>query len=263
MMAKRVSIKHKRMEAPDWVFPWRKGGDAWFPGWFAILLVGAAFAFFVTSVRIRVTPPMPWAAKKAALIQVTDDAEGRALTLRAREGGPFPSRFEPSEWAQGLALERAAFEAARWTPPPYQAALRDLPTEPPPVTLLAAKGEPVLPKRSVAPPAAANPGNLKLAPRLFPLSGITQASMPHELPPFAGEVDAAMTAETWRFLVRLDVTGNVIDCISLTGGDEAGAPALETWLRGVSFLTEPSKTTRWIAVGVGFINQASDGTDAR
>jgi hypothetical protein len=55
----------------------------------------------------------------------------------------------------------------------------------------------------------------------------------------------------------------VIDCVSLTGGDEAGAPALESWLRGVSFHTESAKTSRWIAVGVGFINQTTDGTNAR
>lgn len=262
-MGKRVSIRHMRKEAPEWVFPWRPLGESRFPKWFATLLVGAAFAFFVTSVRIHVTPPTPWAARKASVIQVTDDAESRALTLRAREGGPFPSRFEPSEWEGDAALEQAAFEATRWSPPPYVPVLRDLPKETPPPMSLAAKGEPVLPKRRPEPVAAPVSVNLKLAPVLVPLSGITAAAMPGKLPPFDGAVDATMTAEPWRFLVRLDAAGNVQYCISLAGGDEAGPSPLEDWLRRVLFKPEPAKPARWIAVGVGFANQPADGTDAR
>ncbi len=87
--------------------------------------------------------------------------------------------------------------------------------------------------------------------------------MPRELPPFDGAVDATMTAEPWRFLVRLDAAGNVQDCVSLAGGDEAGPSPLEDWLRRVPFNPEPAKPSRWIAVGVGFTNQPADGPDAR
>ncbi len=53
-MAKRVSIKHKRMEAPEWVFPWRQPRRSRFQTGSGLLLVAGVFALFLTSVRIRV-----------------------------------------------------------------------------------------------------------------------------------------------------------------------------------------------------------------
>jgi len=263
-MAKRIPFRHKRKEAPQWVFPWRRLGESRFPKWFATLLVGAAFTFLVTSVRIRVTPPTPWAARKASVIQIIDDAQGRDLSQRAREGGPFPSRFVPEEWPEIAAMQDAAFEAARSSPPAYVPTLRDLPEKELPPVLLVAKGEPVLPKRKPAGKTAAPPALLKLAPVLRPLSGISPASMPATLPRFEGVVTDKMTAEPWwRFLLRLDASGNVLDCASLTGGNEADPQPLEDWLRRVSFNPEPAKPARWIAVEVGFINQAANGPDAR
>lgn len=267
-MGKRVSIKHKRREAPEWVFPWRPLRGASISKWPAILLVGGVFAFFLSSVRIRVSPPVSWAARKATVIHVSDDAEGRALTLRAIEGGPFPSRFEPSAWEGAVALEQAAFEAARWTPPPYVPVLRELPEMTTPPLRISAMAGPVLPTRRATTEAAPAPLKLKPGPVLYPLSGITKAGMPRELPPFEGPVDAAMTAEPWRFLVRLDAAGRVRECVSLAGGAEGGQPQLEDWLRGVSFQSEPKTPGRWIAVGVGFTNQPAespptDGPDAR
>jgi hypothetical protein len=262
-MARRISIKDKRMAAPAWVFNWRRLGGSPVHHGIAILVVGCGFALFLTSVRIRVASPTPWATHKASVIHVTDDAEGQALTLRAREGGPFPSRFEPSAWPNAVAMEQAAQEVARWTPPPYVPVLRDLPAELTPPVTLAAKGVSTLPKLSPESPAAPLAMKLRLAPVLDPLSGITPAAMPGELPPFDQAVDATMTAEPWRFLLRLDSAGKVSECVSLAGGDEAGPSRLEAWLRRVSFIPEPAKPSRWIAVGVGFANQPANGTDAR
>jgi hypothetical protein len=76
-------------------------------------------------------------------------------------------------------------------------------------------------------------------------------------------VDAAMATEPWRFLLRLNAAGSVIDCVSLSGGEVAGAAALDDWLRGVSFPPEPAAPDRWIAVGLGFSNQAADGPATR
>lgn len=263
-MAKRVPFSAKRKEAPEWVFPWRRLGEAAIPKWFALLAVGGAFAFLVTSVRIRVTPPTPWAARKASVIQISDNAEGRALTQRAREGGPFPSRFEPAEWPEVAAMQEAAFGSARWTPPPYVPKLRDLPEKGVQPVSPATMGEAVLPKRKPSTETAAAAVKTKLAPVLRPLSGIATPAMPAKLPPFPGEVTDKMTAEPWwRFLLRLDASGNVLDCASLTGGNEADPQPLEDWLRRIPFNPEPSKPARWIAVEVGFSNQAADGTDAR
>lgn len=261
-MAKRVSMKHKRREAPEWVFPWGGPRASSFPKVFAVLLVGVGFAVLLTWVKIRVTAPVPWAAPKAAVIQVLDDAEGRVLTLRAREGGPFPSRFDPAAWDLTPAIEQAAWQAARWRPPPYVPPLRELPDEPA-RPRLSKPGAPVMPARQA--PAEPTPlaGKRVLVPALDPLSGITREEMPEKLPPFAGEVDAAMAAVPWRFLLRVNAAGGVLDCVSLTGGNEPGKAALEAWLRRVSFQPGRAGTTRWIALGLGFSNQPADGTDAR
>jgi len=252
------------MTAPERVFHWRRIKGSTLHKGFILLAVTGVFAFFLTSVNIRVAPPTPWAARKASVFYVTDDAEGRALTLRAREGGPFPSRFEPSEWENTVALEQAALQAARWMPPPHVPVLKDLPDTGFDMPLqLATQGVPVLPIRSLPPVDAPVPVKLKLVPVLDLLSGMPTAAMPRELPPFDGTVDATMTAEPWRFLVRLDSAGNVQECVSWVGGDEAGSSPQEAWLRRVSFIPEPAQPSRWIAVGVGFTNQPADGPDAR
>jgi hypothetical protein len=261
-MAKRVSMSHKRKEAPDWVFPWQGLRASSFPKVFATLLVGGAFAVLLTSVRIRVASPVQWAAPKAAVIQVLDDTEGRSLTLRAREGGPFPSRFEPASWELASAIEQAAYQAARWRPPPYVPPLRELPDEPA-LPRLAKPGAPVLPSRQSTAEPLPQMGKRMLVPALYPLSGITPAEMPHKLPPFDREVAPAMAAEPWRFLLRVDAAGGVLDCVSLNGGDVSGKTALESWLRRVSFQPGAPGTTRWIGVSLGFITQPADGSDAR
>lgn len=261
-MGKRVSRKHKRMAAPDWVFIWRRPKASVGRQMAAILIVAGVFSFFLTSVHIRVTPPAPWSAQKASVIQVATDAVGRALTLRAREGGPFPSRFAPSEWAGAAAMEQAALEVASWRPPAYVPVLRELPDDLTPPLALAAKGVATLPKMRGAAPTVLPTVQLRLAPLLYPLSGISAAAMPRELPPFKGAVDATMTAAPWRFLVRLNAAGNVLDCVSLSGGDDLGLAPLEVWLRHVSFTPAPDSPSRWISVGVGFTNQPADGPDA-
>lgn len=260
-MGKHVSRKHKRMAAPEWVFIWRRPKPSIWQQTAATLIVAGVFAFFLTSIHIRVTPPAPWAVQKASLIQVAADAVGRALTLRAREGGPFPSRFSPAEWEGATAMEHAALEVVRWRPPAYVPVLRDLPDEITPPLALAAKGELTLPPLRTRPLAEVPAVKLRLAPLLYPLSGITAAAMPRELPPFAGPVGAALTAAPWRFLLRLNAAGNVLDCVALAGGDDLGQSALEVWLRHVSFHPAPDSPARWIAVGVGFTNQPADGPD--
>ncbi|MCX6865577.1 MAG: hypothetical protein NTV46_05050 [Verrucomicrobia bacterium] len=263
-MEKRVSKKHQQMAAPEWVFHWRRLRGSTFHKASILLAVGGVFAFFLTSVNIRLAPPTPWAARKASVFFVTDDAAGRALTLRAREGGPFPSRFDPSEWEHSVVLEQTALQAARWTPPPYVPVLRDLPDRGFDMPLpLATRGVPVLPIRSLPVVDAPISVKLKLVPVLDLLSGMPAAAMPRELPPFDGTVDATMAAEPWRVLVRLDSAGNVRECISLVGGDGVGSSPLENWLRRVSFIPAPAQPSRWIAVSVGFTNQPADGPDAR
>lgn len=261
-MAKRVSIRHMRKEAPEWIFPWRPRGDSYFPKLLALVFVAVLFTLLITSVRIRVATPTPWASKKAAVIFTTDDADSRLLTLRAREGGPFPSRFEPAEWDAVREVEQAAFDAVRWTASTYRPALRPLPEKQPALPLLFDPSEPVLPTRRAPAIGQTALPMQQLVPQIEPLSGLGRASLPRDLPAFDGVIDAALTSESWRFLLRLGRSGEVLDCVSLTGGDEKQAKLLASWLRKVSF-KEDAQAARWVSVAVSFANQPltpADGT---
>jgi hypothetical protein len=241
------------------VFPGRGPRGPQWPFFIALAVSGAIFALLLSSVRIRVSPPVSWAAAKASVIRALDDMDGRALTQMAREGGPFPSRFDPTEWEGETGRIP---NLARWQAPPYVPALRDLrQKDPAVVSRWTSPRDPLLPTRK---PAAVAPRTLEKRspqPVLYPLSGIDAASLPRELPPFDAVVDPAMAAEPWRFLLRLGAAGEVLDCFPLAGGDEAGPSVIDGWLRRVSFQPAPAQATRWIAVAVGFANPPADGTD--
>lgn len=256
-------MKIKRQEAPDWIFPWRPAGEPLFPKLLALVAVCVMFALMLSALRVRTVVTSPWVGRKASVIQVLDDIDGRALTLRAREGGPFPSRFEPAEWPVFATLEKAALDAARATLPPYVPALRELPLEITRSPALAEPGKVVLPTPTAAAPAAAPKSHGPLVPRILPLSGISSAAIPDELPGFSGEVSPSMAADAVRFLVRIDAAGYLTDCLSLDAGDEAGPSPLESWLRGIRFKPDPSKPSRWAAVRVVFTNPPDHGTVIR
>lgn len=258
-----TAIRRPRlMNTPERVFSWRGRKRSYFPTLLAILLVAACFMILLGTVRVKLVSPAMMAPRKASLIYLTDDSQGRALALQAQEGGPFPSRFEPAQWEGMTALESQVFAASQRPLKPYTASLRDLPDEnliPP--TELTAKGEPVFPKHLLVPRAVPDSTNLKPAPTLYPLSGISPEAIPSPLPPFSASVDGEMGLATWRFLIRLNSDGGVVDCVSLEKGGETGGLELETWLRGIQFLTVSKKPFRWIAVGIGFSNQPTDGPD--
>ena len=264
MTPEGMAKPRKSIDMPVWVFRWRGRKMSIFPTLFAILIVGAAFVLFVTLVRIRVVAGVRPSPRKAAVIYLQDDAVGRDLTMRAREGGPFPSRFELSSW-QGLAgLEAAVQDAVRFHPLPYLPPPVDLSTETWIQSLeLAPKGERVFPKRIAVPLAVQDTAKLKLVPTLDALSGIAADALPRDLPPYDASIGSAMSAGSWRFLVRLNPAGVVAECVSLEKGGDKDASALEAWLKRIQFQPENTQASRWIGVGVGFINQSIDGTDAR
>lgn len=245
--------------ARQWVFAWRPRRDALAGNILITLAVAAAFGMFVSFVHIRVAPAQPWAARKASVIHVTGDTDGRALRLKARESGPFPSRFEPAQWHQAKSIEQSAMEALAWKPPPYAPTLRELPEESPAPVRLPSMGAVVLPK----PPPPASPvvpPKSRPVPVLAPLSGMAASVMPDELPVFEDVSLKSTGPEPWRFLVQLDAAGHVADCVSLAGGDAPGPPALVDWLRRVAFQPDPRQSSRWIGVSLSFINQV-DGAD--
>ncbi|HSP41617.1 MAG TPA: hypothetical protein VLO11_01995 [Luteolibacter sp.] len=251
-----------RKEAPQWVFPWRGVRQSPLPKIAAFSITLGFFAMMFVFVRIGIVTPTPWAPRQATVFRALDDAEGRALALRAREGGPFPSRFQPAEidWLRGL--ENQALAAAGWQPPRHKPQLRELPAIEPPVPRLSAPGKPVLPQRPPPDPVPMT-GKLRPMPVLYPLAGMDAADMPRSLPEFVGEVPPAMLAEPWRFLLRLDAGGRVHEVVPLAGGgDEIGVSALIDWLRGIDFPLDDRDDGRWIAVGLSFGNRPVNGTDA-
>jgi hypothetical protein len=264
-MASAATKSHKPMPPPEWVFVWRGRTRSYFSMLAAIAVVSVVTALLLGTLRVKISVPKPLAPRKASLIYLTNDEQGRALALRAQEGGPFPSRFQPSHW-EGLAvMESAAMADVRAAAsPPYVPALRELPLdEKIPLMGLARKGEPVFPKRTPIVRAEPDPAKIKLAPKLYPLSGIKLEQIPERLPAFPNTIDAAMTSATWRFLVRLNPEGGVVECVSLENGGGAGALELSSWLHGIRFQTAKDDAFRWIAVAVGFSNQPTDGPDAR
>lgn len=259
----RNAIRRPRLlNTPERVFSWKGREVSYFSTLLAMVVVGAAFTVLLGTVRVKLVSPKMMAIRKASLIYLTDGSQGRALALQAQEGGPFPSSFEPKQW-EGMAALESEVSAASWRPSkPYTPMLRDLPEENliQPMNL-ASKGESVFPKRLPIARVVPDSTKLKLAPTLYPLSGISPEAIPFPLPPFSAAVDGAMSSATWRFLVRLNPDGGVAECVSLAKGGEAGALALETWLRRVQFRTVSEMPSRWMAIGIGFSNQLTDGSD--
>lgn len=257
-------VRPKLAGSPGLVFRWRPEKPQWLPKLIALAFAGVALACLMT-LRIRVVAPVRSVPQRAAVVYLRDDAEGRAMSLRAQEGGPFPARFRLSQW-EGLAeLEGSAMEAARFQPEPYVSPIRELPAPNQLQSLeIAAKGKSFFPQRPPAPPDAPAPVNLKPAPALYPLAGISNDTVPLNLPPFDGVVDGEMSSSSWRFLVRLNPAGGVVECVSLVEKvGEAPTHELEAWLHRIQFKPDPGKPFRWIALGVGFTNQPADGTDPR
>jgi hypothetical protein len=260
---KRPAISRDKAQAVRrWIFRWRGLDGTPFPGLIAIVLTGGAFAFFAATVKIHVSAPQQWVERKASIIHLSSEGEGKMWALRAQEGGPFPARLDPSFWEKTALAGTEVIGATRLSPEPYQPKLRDLPQDDaipqPPV---AAKGERVFPIRAPkAEPETTAVIATRMTPEIYPLSGVSLDEIP-ALPAFELPVDAALTSGAWRFLLRLRADGSVADCIALS--DEPGGNALAHWLRGVTFNPATAKKSEWIGIGVFFTNQAVHGPDAR
>lgn len=261
----RVTISPVRlMGTPEWFFRWNQTRQPLVPKIIALLLAGAFFLILITSVRIRVVPPEKSTPRRASVIYLNDDSNGTNLSLDAREGGPFPSRFELSQWVGIDKLEEASMASAKFQPPLYQPKVDSIPfeNEIKPEDF-AAKGERSFPIYQQAPIHAPELVPQQLAPVLSAFSEASEETFPDYFPTFEGQVDETMAAVTWRFLLRINSAGKVVEAVSIEKGGEAGALALEKWLRQISFRPVTGKSFRWISVGIGFTNQAIHGTDPR
>lgn len=253
--ARLATAPPKLLGTPEMIFRWRPLKSPVFPRLLA-LAAGVTGLTFVLSLQVQVRAPEKISPRRAAVILLRDDVQGRALRLKAQEGGPFPARFELSQWSGLAEIEAAAMAAARHQPPPYEPTLPELPAanQLRPLTLAAA-GKSFFPSRRT-PTATPVPdtAELRLTPALYPLAGISPQDLPRDLPPFDHAVDRAMSSAQWRFLLRLAPAGNVMDCVSLEKGAEPSAEPLTAWLRKLQFPAEIGKPARWISLGIGFTN---------
>lgn len=254
-----------RHRAPEFLFAWRdRSASSWnLIGAVAIALV--LFVLLLSIVRVRLTTPARWIEHKAAVIQLTGEVDGRAWTLRAMEGGPFPTRFDPTTWPASRQAEADAIRSATLLRKPHEPRLLDLP-DPPPLRLptLAEKGERFFPTpapQDHRPPPNATPW--RTLPVIQPLAVLPEGSLPDPPPAFTGTIDAETAAESWRFLIRLRPDGGVAECLPLTGAGRPGGDSLAAWLRSMKFPPALHSTHPWFAIAIGFTNQPADGPDPR
>jgi hypothetical protein len=262
----KASTRRPDPGSREWIFPWNPPSGPLAPKGLAVGIATLLFAYFLFGLRIQVAaPPTQGIQRKAAVLLLPERLDGIEWGLKAREGGPFPTRFDPSTWPDLIALEQAAWPLASRPRASSPAELRRFPAEPPAPPLLAPKGERVLPDRfRPAPPPRTQPAPVP-APVLFPLAGIRQENLPARLPAFTPKTPDPGPARPWRFLLRLGRVGQVTDCISLTE-DSPFAREIEAWLRQLRFPhTEAGAESEWIVLGIEFINPpaSTDGTEPR
>lgn len=256
---KPSALARKQIQAArHWVFRWRGLDGTPLRGMLALLITGGAFSLFAATVRIRVSAPQQWVERKASIIHLANAGEGEMWALRAREGGPFPSRLDPVDWQKP---GNAIIGATRLAGTPYLPQLTPLPSdEEIPTPPLATKGERVFPKRTRKPIPEVTPVETKLVPALYPLSDLRMDEVPQTLPSFEA-FDPAMPSVPWRFVLRLRADGSVSECLAMV--DEPGGEALAKWLESINFTPAVAKKSEWIGIGVGFVNQPVHGPDAR
>jgi hypothetical protein len=263
MAAKPKNIERLAARA-SLLFEWRQPSSPLFSKLAALGIVGGIFALLLANLQVHVLTPGAVTGQSASLMLMPTAATSGEWLSKAREGGPFPSRFEPLEWESASSLEGDVMASLLRPATTYSPVLRELPAnEPAPAVPLANKGERVFPPVVKIRRTPVIPSSTGMMPGLYPLSGVTAAELPEKIPPLSGEITAAMAATPWRFLIRLLPGGGVADCTSLAGSEEPGANEIEAWLRQMTFDPATYKRSPWITVAVYFTNQPADGTDAR
>jgi len=247
---KRTRLHRECGLAFAWMLPEASGWAVFM----AILIAGALAAFLFVSLRVRVVPPPRVIERKAEVILIPSGDAGREWEIRAREAGPFPTRFEPTSWPGFRQIEESAL-AGLQTPGTRRAELHEWPAEQAAIaTPVAMKGQRILPKvdwRPEAPPIRTGDARKGWDLELQRLTVLPEDAWPTVLPEFIGELDPTTAAVSWRFLVQINPDGRVEQCLMLNASSEAGGEPLEQWLRGVKFGPSAAKAG-WIGVGILF-----------
>ena len=256
-MADKPKKKPKpRYVRSEWIFDWKRPEAFFINSWSAILIVGAAFAFALVSVRVKMVEPVNWEAPRASVIHLSGNGWSHALAEEARAQGPFPSRFEPDQWFGAAPLLSFMDQASQPQLKAHQPRLLPFPEpgiQPP---RMARRGEPVLPHHRSKVNGQHGVEGLRLLPVITALDGIEAQELPETLPDWDQPVTDELASRPWKFLVELDPSGRVRDCVSLAGGNELSPAELTQWLRGVVFRAEPRDGgRRWVAVAISFQNK--------
>jgi hypothetical protein len=226
----------------------------------ALALVSLGFILVIAGVRVRINIAPTWPAQQAQATQVADDSVGRLLRMQAREGGPFPSRFEPARWEAFFAIDGPAFAATLPDLTPYAPVLMPLPqTEH--YTLRMAPGSPVLPKPPPPPPAAPSGVRVNTMPSLIALAGIRSIDLPWSFPALPPDAMPSIAADPPRFLIRVDSGGGVLEATCLDPLDASLSRSLESWIRHLAFQPDDSLADRHGVVTIGTQQSPADGTD--
>lgn len=238
------------------LFAWKVPDSSSWASFASIVIVALLTTVLLGAVRVRIVPPPRVIERKASTVLVPEYGEGREWSVRAEEGGPFPSKFTPSESPVVKAMETDLIEKS--LSEPYQPRLADFVEDTRSLLTVAPRGERVFPRsseESIAKPVAST---APLMPMIRPLSTLPPGAWPESLPRFDADVTPKMAAATWRFMVEIGERGRVMNSISLdgtalAGSDEAAASArmIGDWLSQVRF-GPAAVGAGWIGVEVGF-----------
>ena len=249
----------------QWIFSWRKRTKPVGLMVLPIALTAVAFALLLAVVQVRVANPQFEMERQGSLVYLPTTGDGEAWAIRAKESGPQLSRFEPTHWDGYPAVEQSIVATTQLPTLPHLPRLHEFPAEnalrPP---TLAAVGVPILPKPIAPPTPIPPPVAQRMEPVLYPLFPGGTDELPQQLPPIPTPLDPKVLEADWRslvFLVRLNPSGGVTDCVALNKIPGPGPAQLESWLRGISFDPKLGAADGWLALGVRFINRPIHGSN--
>jgi len=240
----------------EWIFDWKRSTSTPFSSWFAILLVAGLFALAIVSLRVRLVQPVSLEAPQASVMHLHGQDWSHSLALEARAKGPFPSRFEPTLWSGTGEMRGIIEQASQPKIAAHQPRLLPFPDPGIKPPRMSRRGEPVLPSRPLGSGDAQSVDPVHLEPVISALDGIQTDELPKELPAWNQPVTDALSARSWKFLIELDSSGRVSQCVSLAGGQELSPKELAAWLRGAVFAPKAGdQGRRWAAVAIEFENR--------
>lgn len=245
------------MTRNDLVFNWRTSESQVGSKIVATLIVTIIFAIGFALVDVDLLAPKTGVLESATVLHFADDELGRAWRLKAEENGPFPGRLEIDGAGVIPDIDRLTDYGGVGGWNGYDVALRRFQAAGgEPSVSLARKGMGYLPGR-----VKIFNGDLAGVPDpvrkrkaiLTPFDDQALGWMPEEVPDFQIPVAGGdLLSASWRFMLRLRADGSVSDCISLSGGGDAGLEETTEWLRGLRF--NPGEDGRWLGLRVEFVN---------